>query len=96
MLEVKAEALELLTSILDDNAAGEEDLVRLTANPEGGLALAIDQPRDGDRIIATPDRDVLVVEPAIDSQLVDAVLTVGGEANDQLALQPKESDEPGA
>lgn len=91
MLEVSTGAIERLTGILDESGASADQCIRLTTSGEGELALMVDQRHNEDRAIANGERDVLVVEPALDAQLEGTVLTVSGAQQDQLTIEPKEA-----
>jgi hypothetical protein len=91
MLEVSTSARERLAGILDGTDTGDDQCIRLTATEQGELALTVDRQHEGDRVVEHGDREVLLVPAAVDAHLEGAVLTVSGEHQDQLTVQPKDA-----
>ncbi len=90
MLNVTDPAAALLHESLEASKKNEADVLRLTRSPQG-LALALDEEREGDQVILHEERKVLVIQPemaqALDGATIDAVDTPAGR---QLAIQSPE------
>lgn len=90
MLKVTDSAAALIGEILEVNRVNEFDVFRLSRAGED-LGLAIDREREGDHVVPSGDRNVLVMEPeiaeAFGDTTLDAVDTEGGQ---ELALLPVE------
>jgi len=62
MIEVTERAREELNKILTANTDKPEACLRLTANDQGQLGLAIDEERDGDQAVEHEGSKLLLVE----------------------------------
>jgi Fe-S cluster assembly iron-binding protein IscA len=91
MLNVTDKAAALLHDSLEVSKNSEEDVLRLTRSGQG-LALTLDEEREGDQVVLHDEQKVLVIQPeiaqALNGATIDAVNTPDGE---RLAIQSPEA-----
>lgn len=73
MLSVTDKAAAALHESLEASTTEESQALRLTRTAEG-LALSLDEQREGDQVVQHDDRTVLVIEEEISSALAGATL----------------------
>jgi Fe-S cluster assembly iron-binding protein IscA len=73
-LAVTPDATQALKRILDDIDHEEGQVLRLVADMEGRLGLALDTENDDDQVVQYDGSTVLVVAPPISTQLSGATL----------------------
>jgi len=73
MLNVTDKAAAALHESLEASTSEESHALRLTRTAEG-LALALDEQREGDQVVEHDDRTVLVIEEEISRALAGATL----------------------
>ena len=73
MLNVTDKATAALRATLNESADDEQHCLRMEQSREG-LALRIDERREGDQVVSDAGGDVLVVEPTISDALDGATL----------------------
>lgn len=76
MINVTEKALGMLENSLIANQANEGDALRLARNPEGEFGLALDQEREGDHVVKSEERPVLIVDKGVSDALDGATLDV--------------------
>lgn len=90
MLNVSEKAAAFLLEGLQSNSEGDQDVLRLV-QAEDGLALTVDQEREGDQVVEHSDRKVLVIESGISNALDGATLeTVDTPEGERLTLTAPE------
>ncbi|MEX2446697.1 MAG: hypothetical protein WD734_05090 [Dehalococcoidia bacterium] len=73
MLNVTPAAVEQLSEMLERTEAGDSQGIRLAEN-QGELGLRIDEPQEGDQVVAAGERTLLLIDPDLSSALDGATL----------------------
>ena len=76
MIEVTERARQQLKEILKANTDEPEACLRLTANEQGQLGLAIDMERQGDQVVEHEESKVLLVEKELSDKLEGITIDV--------------------
>lgn len=91
MIRLTERATAGLKGILSANRTPRDRGVKLVPGEKGGLAMVIDRPREGDAVVKSEERPLLIVDASVSKRLDDVVL----DASDQ-AQGPEQQQEEGA
>lgn len=99
MLTVTAQARELIAKALDSNEAGQGEALRIYLTEEGEFEMGLDGPREGDQVIESDGRPLVLIDPDISWELDDATLDAeeGPEGLDltlDLPVEDEDDEEP--
>ncbi|MFQ5700533.1 MAG: hypothetical protein ACE5HU_01660 [Acidobacteriota bacterium] len=75
-------AIDKLITELEHKRSQPGEVFRLLADPSGGFGLLLDTPTPEDNVLRHEGTLLLVVHPALDDQLADAVFDVGQRADE--------------
>jgi hypothetical protein len=92
MVTVTDQAAAVLHETIKASAVPEGNALRLSGGPDG-YALTVDSPGPQDHVVMHEEIPVLLIEPAVDESLGEAVIEVdegGGEEAANLVIRHKE------
>jgi hypothetical protein len=86
---VTDEATRALSEILEDAGSADDQALRLVAEEDGRYSFALDEPRDGDQVVADGERSVLLIADDLAASLdgIRLELTPGVDGG-ELRLAP--------
>ena len=71
---VTERAADELRNVITETAPGPDQMLRLIATPEGGLALGVDTQREGDEVVEAQGEDILVIASNLLESLGDITI----------------------